>query len=239
MELACLVRAAIGKLRWLADQCRPDIAYNLLELSIQAHKPTYDTVKLVNKTMLWVKHSEYALRYTKLKKKDWYISVFTDASLRGLPDKVSSAMGFIILLSDGFKPGSRNKANVLSWKSCKTKRIVASTYDVETLALTGGLEEAIFLRDQMAKLLNIEEKEIKIEVFCDCNDTVEAILVNKPLQNKNSRLEIAKVQEMRQLDMIQDIYWIPSRLQLADAFTKRGVNNEPLVDTLSDGRFSL
>ena len=242
MEMASLVRAAIGKLRWLADQCRPDIAYNLLELSIQAHEPTYDTVKLVNKTMLRVKHSEYEIRYTRLKKKDWHISVFTDASLRGLPDKTSSAMGFIILLSDGFKPGSKNKANVLTWKSCKTKRIVASTYDAETLALTGGLEEAIFLRDQMAKLLNIQEKEIKIEVFCDCNDTVEAILANKPLPNKNSRLaalEIARVQEMRQLGMIQDIYWIPSRLQLADSFTKRGVNNEPLVDTLRDGRFSL
>ena len=31
------VRGVIGKLRLLADQCGPDVAYLLLELSIQAH----------------------------------------------------------------------------------------------------------------------------------------------------------------------------------------------------------
>ena len=236
------VRASIGKLRWLADQCRPDIAYSLLELSIQAHAPTYETVKLVNKTVARVKQVDYTLRYSKLNTKDWTISVFTDASLRGLPDKTSSAMGYIILLSEGYKPGQLNKACVLAWKSCKTKRIVASTYDAETLALTGGLEEAIFIRDQMSKLLNFKEDQIKIEAFCDCNDTVEAILANKPLPNKNSRLaalEIARIKEMRELGMLHDIVWIPTRFQLADSFTKRGVNIEPLVETLKKGRFSL
>ena len=119
---------------------------------------------------------------------------------------------------------------------------MASTYDAETLALTGGLEEAIFIRDQMSKVLNFKEDQIKIEAFCDCNDTVEAILANKPLPNKNSRLaalEIARVKEMRELGMLSDIVWIPTRLQLADSFTKRGVNIEPLVETLKKGRFSL
>merc|ERR1711940_369126 len=54
------VRAAIGKLRWLGDQCRPDICYNLLELSIQAHSPTVETVKLLNKTVSMVKNQPYS-----------------------------------------------------------------------------------------------------------------------------------------------------------------------------------
>ena len=234
------VRAAIGKLRWLGDQCRPDISYNLLELSIQAHSPTIETVKLLNKTVSMVKNKPFSIRYSKLESSSWKISVFADASLKGLPDKISSAMGYIILLSDGFRPGANGKVNVLSWRSCKTRRIVASTYDAETLALTTALEEAIFLRDMLCKMLNIEENQIGIEAFCDCNDTVEAVLANKPLPNKNSRLaalEIARIKEMRELGMLQDLYWIPSGFQLADGFTKKGVNLEPLVQTLSRGRF--
>ena len=43
-EEAAEVRAHIGRLRWLADQTRPDIAYDVLELSIVAHKPTVETI---------------------------------------------------------------------------------------------------------------------------------------------------------------------------------------------------
>ena len=197
-------------------------------------------MKLLNKTMALVKNKPYSIRYSKLESSNWKISVFADASLKGLPDKISSAMGYIILLSDGFKPGANGKVNVLSWRACKTRRIVASTYDAETLALTTAMEEAIFLRDMLCKMLNIEEQQIGIEAFCDCNDTVEAVLANKPLPNKNSRLaalEIARIKEMRELGMLQDLYWIPSGFQLADAFTKKGVNLEPLVETLHRGRF--
>ena len=236
------VRALIGKLRWLADQCRPDIAYLLLELSIQAHAPTYDTVKMANKVVAQVKNRAYSLRFSKLQNKDWHITVFADASLKGLPDKTSSAMGYIIMLTDGFRPGNRAKVNVLSWKSCKTKRIVASTYDAETLALTTALEEAIFIRDQISKMVGLKEKDIRIEAFSDCNDTVEAVLANKPLPNRNSRLaalEIARIKEMRELEMLHSINWVPTTLMLADALTKKGVNIEQLVETISQGRFYM
>ena len=236
------VRALIGKLRWLADQCRPDIAYLLLELSIQAHAPTYDTVKMANKVVVQVKNRAYSLRFSKLQNKDWHITVFADASLKGLPDKTSSAMGYIILLTDGFRPGNRARVNVLSWKSCKTKRIVASTYDAETLALTTALEEAVFIRDQISKMVGLKEADIRIEAFSDCNDTVEAVLANKPLPNRNSRLaalEIARIKEMRELNMLHSINWVPTTLMLADALTKKGVNIEQLVETVSQGRFYM
>ena len=236
------VRGVIGKLRWLADQCRPDIAYLLLELSIQAHAPTYDTVKLANKVVAQVKNRPYSIRFSKLRNKDWHITVFADASLKGLPDKLSSAMGYIILLTDGFRPGDRARVNVLSWKSCKTKRIVASTYDAETLALTTAMEEAIFIKEQIIKMVGLKEHDIKIEAFSDCNDTVEAVMANKPLPNRNSRLaalEIARIKEMRELGMLHSINWIPTTLMLADVLTKKGVNIEQLVETISQGRFYM
>ena len=239
-EDASKARGVIGKLRWLSDQCRPDIAIAVLEMSLAAHAPTYDTVKLINKTVAQVVNREYDLRYCKLNSKQWFITVFSDASLRGLPDKISSAMGYVILLSEGFRPGNRTSCNVLSWKSCKTRRIVASTYDAETLALTAALEEAIFIKTQMTTMLGIGEEDILIEAFCDCNDTVAAITANKPLPNKQNRLaalEIARIKEMKELKMIDSVSWCPSAQQLADTMTKRGASTEPIIHTVSKGKF--
>ena len=239
-EDAKKVRGSIGKLRWLSDQCRPDISYSQLELSIASHSPTYDTVKLINKMVAAVKNRDYKLRFSKLKSDKWYISVFADASLKGLPDKISSAMGYVIFLSEGYRFRERTGCNVLSWKSCKTRRIVASTYDAETLALSTALEEAIFIKHQVVKMLGIGEEDILIEAFCDCNDTVAAIVANKPLPNSKSRLaalEIARIKEMKDLKMIHSVQWVPTNQQLGDIFTKRGASTESIIQTVSKGRF--
>ena len=239
-EDATKARGMIGKLRWLADQSRPDIAYNLLELSIQSHSPTYDTVKLINKTVAQVMNRDYQIKFNKLRSRQWYISVFSDASLKGLPDKTSSAMGYVILLSEGFKAGERRACNILSWKSCKTKRITASTYDAETLSLSTALEEAVFIKELMTRMLGTGQEEILIEAWCDCNDSVSAIIANKPLTNQNNRLaalEIARIKEMRELKMIDSINWCPSVHQLADVLTKRGASNEAIIHTAEQGKF--
>ena len=239
-EDASKARGHIGKLRWLADQCRPDLAYSQLELSIAAHNPTWDTVKLINKMVAAVKHRDYQLRFSKLKSKKWYLTVFSDFSLKGLPDKISSAMGYVILLSEGYRFRERNGCNILSWKSCKTKRIVSSTYDGETLSLTTALEEAIFIKHQMVAMLGIGNKDILIEAFCDCGDTVAAIVANKPLptsKNRLAALEIARVKEMKDQKVIHSVHWVPSGQQLADVLTKRGASTEPIIQTISKGKF--
>ena len=239
-ELASMARGHIGKLRWLSDQSRLELAAMQLELSMQAHAPTYDTVKLINKMVAIVKNRQYHIRYSKLKTEQWYITVFSDASLRGLPDKVSSAMGYVIFLSEGYRFRERNGCNVLSWKSCKTRRIVASTYDAETLALTTALEEAIFIKHQLTTMLGRGKDDILIEAFCDCNDTVAAVVANKPLPNSKSRLaalEVARIKEMKDLKMIHDIHWCPTNQQLADVLTKKTASMEAIIHTVSKGKF--
>ena len=155
---------------------------------------------------------------------------------------IGSAMGYMILLTEGFREGSGTKANVLSWRSVKTKRIVASTYDAETLALTTALEEAVFIREQLCKMLNLEEDVIKIEAFCDCRDTCAAVNANKPMPNQNSRLaalEVARIIEMKQLGMLYDLKWISTKIQMADCLTKRGACVENMVKTISRGEFTF
>ena len=233
------IRASIGKLRWLSDQTRPDIAYNLLELSIGAHNPTVGMVNLVNKTVTAVNSRKIEIKYGKLEGDCWYLTVFSDASLRGLSGKVHSAMGYLIFLSDGYTPNQNSKCCILTWKSCKVKRVVTSTYDAETISLELGLEEAIVLRDQLLKLMGFKEDLIKIEAYVNCRDTYEAIISNKkfPKGSRLASIEVAKIKEMIEKKQVQKVSWIDTDHQMADVLTKRGVGTEALVNTINSGRF--
>ena len=233
------IKASIGKLRWLSDQTRPDIAYDLLELSIGAHNPTVGMINIVNKTVTAVNSRSVELRFRKLQGDCWYLTVFSDASLRGLSGKVHSAMGYLIFLSDGYLPNQSIRCCVLTWKSCKVKRVVTSTYDAETISLELGLEEAIVLRDQLMKLTGFSEELIRIEAFVDCRDTFEAIMSNKkfPKGSRLASIEVAKIKEMIENKQVSKVSWVDTDHQMADVLTKRGVGAEVLVNTIKDGRF--
>ena len=238
-EEAVKVRASIGKLRWLSDQTRPDIAYDLLELSIGAHNPNVAMVNLINKTVTAVNSRSVEMRYVKLEGDKWFITVFSDASLRGLSGKIHSAMGYLIFLSDGYTPNKSARCCVLAWKSCKVKRVVTSTYDAETISLELGLEEAIVIKDQLVKMTGFDTDLINIEAYVDCKDTYEAIISNKkfPKGSRLASIEVAKIKEMIEEKQIQNVSWVDTSHQMADILTKRGVGTETLIETINSGRF--
>ena len=90
----------------------------------------------VKQIITQLKVNSFWIKYTKIPSSRWYITVFVDASLKGLPDSIESAFGFIIMISAGYKPGERRKACVVTWKSGKVNRVVTSTYKAEAIALT-------------------------------------------------------------------------------------------------------
>ena len=233
-------RAMIGKLRWLADQCRPDIAFTQLELSMASHSPTFATVKLINKTVNHLRNRPLKIKFSAIRpEKQWYLTVFTDSSLGNLPNE-QSAMGFIVFLGEGYRHGKRNNCSILTWKSRKTSRRCDSTYDAESVALAKGLEEAIFIKKQLITMLGTSPDSITIEAYCDAKDTVASVKSNKPLISSRGRLtslEIGRIQELKELGEWSDLHWICSAEQLADSLTKRGACTEHLCVTLEDGRF--
>ena len=196
-------------------------------------------INIVNKTVTAVNSRSVELRFRKLLGDCWYLTVFSDASLRGLSGKVHSAMGYLIFLSDGYLPNQSIRCCVLTWKSCKVKRVVTSTYDAETISLELGLEEAIVLRDQLMKLTGFSEELIRIEAFVDCRDTFEAIMSNKkfPKGSRLASIEVAKIKEMIENKQVSKVSWVDTDHQMADVLTKRGVGAEVLVNTIEDGRF--
>ena len=196
-------------------------------------------INTVNKAVTAVNSREVHMKYSKLEKDKWYITVFSDASLRGLPGKIQSAMGYLVFLSEGYEPNRESRCCMLTWKSCKVKRVVTSTYDAETISLELGLEEALVIKNQLETMTGLGEDLIQIEAFIDCKDTYEAIVSNKkfPKGSRLASLEVAKIKEMIERNQIHRVTWIDTSHQLADILTKRGVAAESLVKTMNDGRF--
>ena len=65
-------------------------------MSIGAHEPIVGMISQINKVVPAVNGRNVELKHSKLEQDKWYISVFSGASLRGLPGKIQSAMGYIV-----------------------------------------------------------------------------------------------------------------------------------------------
>ena len=111
-EERTILRGAIGRMRWVCDQTRPDIGFDQLELSMKANKPNVGDVKLMNKVVNHIKNVSCDIKYRKLEGRIWYISTFVDASKGILPDGHSSTMGYLIWLTNGYALGNPGTANI-------------------------------------------------------------------------------------------------------------------------------
>ena len=196
-------------------------------------------MKSANQIITQLKSNPYWVKYTKIPGGKWFISVFVDASLKGLPESIESAFGFIILVSGGYQPGERKKACVITWKSGKINRIVTSTYEAEAIALTQAAEEAIAIKRQVIALTGIPDGLIEIEIFCDNHDVVSSVHSTKDTcKSVRVRADIGRMKQIVDKKEIGYLSWIPTEKQLADVFTKGTTSRTAICNTLARGEFN-
>ena len=124
-------------------------------------------------------------------------------------------------------------ATPLIWCSKKLKRIVRSTLFAETYALLEAIDACIFLRRMItSQLLNIEN--IKIECYVDSQTLCDSIVSNKLNEDKRLRHEIECLKETVELDNV-DVYWVSTKLQVANVFTKAGAPTNLIIEVLGTG----
>ena len=234
------VRGAIGKIRWMTDQTRVDIAFEALLLSMASHKPTHGDVTLINKVVAKIKRQEVKLKFNKLDSDRWTLTVFADASKGNLGSKTESTIAYLIFLSDGYNKGEPlRRCNLLAWKSQKARRVVVSTYDAEAMALNMGIQGALVIKNHINEIMNWEEDVIDVEAFTDCNDVYNAVVANKPYPKGDqlASLDVAAVKRYRELKMLDRFEWVNTELMLADTLTKQGKKADTLIDVVTKGRF--
>ena len=237
-EQTSILRSAIGTLRWIADQTRPDVSAPCLILNTQQLAPTWREVKLFNATVDKVKRQPVEILYKKLEPSIWYVTVFCDASHNSICNGQGSVAAYLVFLSNGYEKGERRLCNILAWKSSKIKRVCKSTTEAETLSLSEAVEEADLIRDQIKEMTGLDDNLIRMEVFSDARNCVEN-LNNRipPNGTRTYRNEFAMIKRLKDEKRIKNLAWVPGDEQMADSLTKLGASKVDLIETLNSGRF--
>lgn len=229
-----IYQALLGKLLWLSGQTRPDLSYDVLELSTVAKNPTIRDLMDMNKVIKKTTDGPKFMRYSAL---DLYheelkVIFYSDASLGKLPGK-GSARGYLVFLSNGVE------ANLISWSSKKVKRVVHSTFGAETLACVDGSAAAIHVRQLLSEMLydDAKSKVVPIQGYIDSKQLYDNINSTKQCEDKKMQLDIAELQESLELNDISSIDWVPTGGMLADCLTKKGASSDSLCCIVERGRF--
>ena len=198
-----ILRKVIGQANWLASQTRPDISFDVLNLSCDINKnPVVSHLIEANKMIRKIKTKESKLVFPNLGTvDDLKIVAFADA-YANLPDGTSSAGGYVILLV-----GLNNHANTLSWASNKIKCIVKGTTAPEALSLVNDLEEAVYLQTIICNMFNIHAREIPIEAIIDNKNLHSIIYSTKLISEKRLGIDIATIKEMLSQGEVNKITW--------------------------------
>ena len=223
-------RSLVGQLGWLCTNSRPDLSYDVLELSCKVNNPKIGDIFDANKCLKKACMFESSMYFPGLNDlNNCKLVVFSDASHANLPNGVSSAGGFIIFLAD-------DKGNVcpLYWESRKIRRVVKSTLAAETLAAADAIDNAYYLGQILSQVLFDNKKEIHIELYVDNKSLHDNVFSVKNVAEKRLRIDIAAIKELVTEEKL-NVNWVETKCQLADGLTKKGVNPIKISNVFQTG----
>ena len=228
-----LFRGLVGYLNWISLISRPDVSFEVVDLSTRFQAPTYGDILLANKAVRKVKNTPFELRFHALKMDERLkIVSYSDGSFKNLCDGVASGSGRIIFLVDG-----NNRCCPLTWNSNKLKKIVDSTLAAESMSLSAAIKEAVYIKCILKELIG---ENYQIPIFCviDSRGTRDAVYSTKLVEDRGTRLFIADIKQCLESNTIEKVIHVKGTSMLADCLTKRGASSKMLLDVLEHGVLS-
>ena len=224
-EIKCL-RSVCGRLNWIASKSRPDLSFDVCDLSCSIKNAKVSDLQKAVKVVRKAKSSRVSIKFPSLDLSTIRVVTYSDASHGNLPDG-SSQGGHIIFLSD-----ASGKCAPVTWSSVKIRRIARSTLAAECLALQDATDAAILISSLLSEMLYEGRKPIKIIAKTDSKGLHSALYSTKAVQDKRLRVDIASLKEMLERQELDQVCWIESSDQLADCLTKKTASSESLLNVL-------
>ena len=227
-----LFRSMVGAANWMVMGTRPDVGYDVLELSTKSRSACVGDLRRAEKMLHRLSESEANLLYPCLgPSKDWSLVLFADASHANLPDGVSSTLGYVIFLV------GVGRSCPLAWRSGKIQRVVRSSLAAETMALVEGIEEMLFMRKVMSDLGLLTQNSCIC--YVDSHSLCDAVYSTKMTGDKRLQIDIAAVKQFVAEKHVDSVRWISNNHQLANCLTKRGASSANLLQVLQSGSMEV
>lgn len=228
-----LMRKLAGSLNWAVRGTRPDLNFELIDISTKFNSGKVEDLTRATKVVRNLQGKKAEVVFPDLGDSvDWLLLCFTDAALGNLNNGIDSTGGHIIILANKIS----GRCAALDWQSNKIKRVVKSTLAAEALSLLDGLENSVFMKD-LLKSTCPEICNIPIIAVVDNLSVVEAVHSTTAVSDKRLRRELGAIKEMLGNGEISSVKWVPGSQQLADALTKRGVNGDKILEVVQNGEY--
>ena len=145
-------RSVVAKLTSNCQHSRPDICFEAKALSSKYGKSTKQYLKTALKKIFKNKSGTTKMVFKDLGDiKYWVLFGHGDAGIKSMPDKITSVGGRVIMMRNT----KDNNACILSWKSKKIKRKVASSLAGETLAMIDTIGEIVYTKSILSDFIFI------------------------------------------------------------------------------------
>ena len=227
-------RALTGQLSWAAENTRPDIAFDVRELSVRNKEACYNDIKKANKVLKKAQSENVSVKYSKLGNwKAIKVGVFTDSSYRNDADKVKSIGGRFVCLT--------NKEGIfspLAWKSKTIQQVCKSVKTAETRSLERGLEDGIFMARMVEEIYTgkVSEQQVEVEAYTDSKTLLDSIYSTKQVDEKTVRHLVAWIKEQIEEKKVKNVNWVCSEEMIADVFTKANVKAGLILEVIRSGK---
>ena len=226
---ATMYRQLVGKLNWIANQSRPDIFFDVCQLSSLMKTPEVGNLMKANKILSKVKETPLCTKFPDLGNLEKLkIICYSDASLGNLSSGKSVGGHVIFLL------GENGSVCPVSWKTRVLRRVVRSTISAETSAMIDALDNAYFLSRMVSEILQV--RSVPIMAYTDNESMCRNVHSTTMAEERRLRIDLAIIKQMLHNKELSDLQWIPSKDQLADCLTKQGSNPIYLMRTLEIGK---
>lgn len=223
------LRSKVGQINWIAGQSRPDLSFDNCLLANKISKPTVMDLYVANKVVRKIGTQNIKIHFPRaFDMTQSQIIAFCDASHANLQDRGSQG-AFLIFLVD-----KKGIYCLLSWQSKKIKRIVNSSLAAECLVAVDTAENCFLMKSAIEELI---KRPIKTSIFSDNKSLVDASHSTSQMENKRIQIDIGILREMLDRSELQELRWIDTKHQVANALTKAGAPTDYLLKIISTGTF--
>ena len=230
-----VLRELVGRINWAVQGSRPDMAFEMVELSTKSQGGTVADLNRAMKAIRKLKGGDGKVVFPNLGDPvQWKMVVFSDAAHANICNGLGSVGAHAVFLCN-----CEGRCCPLSWQANKIKRVVRSSLAAEALSLQEGLEDAIYMKHLLCELLSLPATCLPIFSFVDSKGLVEAVHSTRLVDDKRLRINVGAIKDSLAKHEIETVYWLPGTAQIVNCMTKRGAAGFQLLSALQSGQLEL